>query len=450
MGSRTTHTGSGAGPGRRAVLGAAGALALPALLAGCGGFSTSNSGGGSGSQDSAGDTLTFTTWGTDAELAGFRKAISEFQAANSGRTVTLNAVPYEQMFTNIDAQLQAGNPPDVFRVPYYTFGSYAGRGQLLDLSSHLPADFGDRFTPAAWAAVRNADKPFGVPHHTDTSVIFYNKPVLASAGITSVPTTLDGAWTWDQFEQVLATLRAKLPASRYPFAYNWQGNGVTRWLSWLFEAGGRFLEQDITTPAIDSDAGRAAVDYTRAFFTEKYVPANDFVKSSTYAADLWYSQTTAMVSSGAFAIPDATKTLDFEWGATYSPRKVRAASDFGGNALVATKGTKSPELAASFLSFVTQEQQMRDFCQSASLLPTRRDLVSSGIRFDVRPELSPVFIGQASTVRAGDSAQVASPSMSKIITVLKNQLDLAFTKGQSTPATLSAMSSGIGAATSGT
>lgn len=426
---------------RRHFLGAAGALAAPALLAGCG-FSTSSS------QPKAGtDTLTFTTWGTDAELAGFRRAISRFEQANSGSKVALNAVPYEQMFTNIDAQLQAGNPPDVFRVPYYTFGSYAGRGQLLDLSSQLDSGFADRFTPQAWAAVQNSNKPYGVPHHTDTTCILYNKPALQAAGITSVPTTLDDAWTWPEFEKVAQTLRRSQPAAKYPFAYNWQGNGVTRWLTWLFEADGRFLAEDLLHPAIDSAPGRAAVDLTKSFFPKKFVPQNDSVKSSTYASDSWYSQTTAMVFSGAFAIPDATKTLNFEWGATFAPRMARAASDFGGNALVATAKTPRPKLAASFLDFVTREQSMRDFCEAASLLPTRRDLIQQGIKFAVRPELSPVFIAQAGTVRPQDSSQVASPSMSKIITVLKNQLDLAFVGGQSTDATVAALSSGIAAAT---
>ena len=68
----------------------------------------------------------------------------------------LNAVPYEQIFTNVDAQIQAGNPPDVFRVPYYSFGRYAGAGQLLDLSSLLESGFSDRFTPQAWQAVQNS------------------------------------------------------------------------------------------------------------------------------------------------------------------------------------------------------------------------------------------------------------------------------------------------------
>ncbi len=425
---------------RRALLGALGAGSA-ALVAGCGGFSTAGSKAAAGS-----DTLTFTTWGTDAELAGLRSAIAGFEKAHAGAKVALNAVPYEQMFTNIDAQIQAGNPPDVFRVPYYTFGSYAGRGQLLDLTPHLPAGFSDRFTPAAWAAVQGAGKPYGVPHHTDTSVILYNKAALASAGITSVPTAIDDAWTWEELTQVGSKLRATLPASKYPFAYNWQGNGVTRWLSWLFEADGRFLSPDLKSAAIDSEAGRQAVEFTKSFFTRKLVPANDTIKSSTYASDTWYSQTAAMVWSGAFAIPDATKTLDFEWGATFSPRGARSAGDFGGNALVATAKTTRPDLAASFLDFVTGTDAMRTFCAGASLLPTRRDLTTAGIEFAVRPELSPVFVKQAGSVRPEDSGQVASPSMSKIITVLKDQLDAAFAGGQSTEATVKNLSAGITAA----
>src|SRR5213076_635105 len=97
---------------------------------------------------------------------------------------------------------------------------------------------------------------------------------------------------------------------------------------------------------IDSAAGRAAVDFSRSFFTDKLVPPNDSVKSTTYAADLWYSQTAAMVFGGAFMIPDASTTADFDWGATFAPRDKRGGGDFGGNALVVTAATKKAELAA--------------------------------------------------------------------------------------------------------
>ena len=59
-----------------------------------------------------------------------------------------------------------------------------------------------------------------------------------------------------------------------------------------------------------------------------------------------------------------------------------------------------------------------------------------------------MFLGQASTVLPRDSGQVASPSMSKIITVLKDQLEQAFVGGQDTAATLKNISDGIAKATS--
>ncbi len=427
---------------RRHLLIGSGVVSLPLLLAGCGFAPQQSRPSTPGTK-----TLTFTTWGTDAELASFSRAIAAFEAANRGTKIELNSVPYGQMFTNIDAQLQAGNPPDIFRVPYYTFGSYAGRDQLLDLSPYLESGFADRFTGAAWAAVQGNKKPYGVPHHTDTSAIFYNTAALQAAGITSVPTSLESAWTWDELSDVAARLRSSQPDDSYPMAYNWQGNGVTRWLSLLFQAEGRFLDKNLVDPAIDSAAGAAAVDFSRSFFTKNFVPPNDTIKSATYASDTWYSQTSAMVWSGAFAIPDATNTLDFEWGATFAPRNKRGGGDFGGNALVATAGTANPELAAAFLDFVTNTEQMRDFCQTASLLPTRTDLTEAGIDFDVRPELAPVFLGQASTVRAEDSSQVASPDMSKIITVLQDSLENAFAGSATTEETLASMVSGISQAT---
>ena len=424
---------------RQFVAAASAVVAAPLVTASCG-FAGSNS-----SSDS--DALTFTTWGTDAELAGFRKAISGFEKSSNGSKVSLNAVPYAQMFDDLDAQIAAGKAPDLFRVPYYTLGSYAGRGQLLDITKHLPAGFAQRFTPTAWAAVQSTHDgtsvPVGVPHHTDTSVILYNKAMLKQAGVTSVPTSLETAWTWKQFDAVLAGMRTSLPADKYPLVVNWQGNGVTRWLSWLFEANGRFLSTDGTNSPIDSAAGRAAVDYTKGFFAKKYVPPNSSVKSTSLAQDIWFSQTAAMAFEGGFLLPDADTTATFEWGATYPPRDLRAASDFGGNAVVVTSKTKKAAQAVAFLDYLTAADVMKDFCVRASLLPTRRDLVKDGIRFDARGDLTPVLIDQASTVRPQDASQVASPSMLKIITVLQDQLENAFVGGQSTDRTLSGLASGI-------
>jgi len=425
---------------RRKFLGVAGTVGGVAALSSCGGFGTSKTAGKSAE-------LTFTTWGTDAELTAFKRAIASFETANAGAKVTLKVAPYAEMFTNIDAQLQSGTAPDVFRVTYSNIGVYAGRKQLLDLSPYFDAAAGARFTDQMWAAVKYDGAPYGVPHHTDTSTILYNKRAFAAAGITSVPDTLESAWTWEEFDQIATRLRGHLPDDRYPFAYNWQGGGITRWLSWLFQADGRLLGKDLKSPAISSDAGRAAVDFTKSFFPRRLVPQNNSVKSPTYASDLFFSETAAMVFAGTFLLPDAVSLAPFEFGATFSPRNKRGGADLGGNPLVATAGTTKPGLAAKFLAFMTQEDTMLDFCVASSLLPTLKSLVGKDLPFKARPDLAKFFVQQASNVQPQDAAQVASPGMDAIKEVLRNQLEQAFIGGQSTDATLAGISDGISRAT---
>ncbi len=145
---------------RRQLPGMAGALGGMAALGGCAGFNRP-------ATETSNDVLTFTTWGTENELAGFERAIAGFEAANNGSTVQLNVVPYAEMFENIDAQLQSGNAPDIFRGIYTNLGVYAGREQLLDLSPYFDDSFGSKFTDQMWQAVKYGGTPYGVPHHTE-------------------------------------------------------------------------------------------------------------------------------------------------------------------------------------------------------------------------------------------------------------------------------------------
>ncbi|WP_207454802.1 ABC transporter substrate-binding protein [Herbiconiux sp. SYSU D00978] len=423
---------------RRQLLGTAGVFSASALLAGCAGFSRPDSGGGEGGAD-----LTFTTWASESEEVVFRSLVDRFQEAN-GVTVNLNVVPYEQIFRNIDAQLQSGTAPDVFRVDYGNLGVYSSQEQLLDLSDLV--DNGNDFIPAFWQAVQFDGTPFGVPHQTDVSAIVYNVAAFQAAGITSVPDSLESAWTWDEFSGVLAQLRGSLPPEQYPFVYNWQLGGAPRWLSFLFAAGGRFVEDDLVTPAIDSDAGRRALDYTKGFFEQSWVPANSAVKSSTYADAVFLAETAVMASAGSFVVP-GLDAAGFEWATTYLPRDQRGATDLGGNALVATAGTANPDLAAEFLRFMVEQEAMAEFCAATNELPTLTSLVDTELDYAVRPDVMPVFVQQATTLEESDVAQLTIPGMASVTTALQDQLDLAFTSGQSTEQTLANLSDAIGQAT---
>ena len=410
-------------------------MTAASTLTGCGGGFSKPSSGGGGAGGS--DTLSFMTWASEAEESAFRRLAKAFEE-KEGVTLDLQVVPYEEMFTTVDNQLQAGNAPDVFRVDYPTLGIYSSSGQLLDLSDRLDSELTDDLIPALYAAVQYDGTPFGVPHQTDTTCIVYQPALFEAAGITSVPDSLDSAWSWEEFAEVSRKLKASLPERTLPFAYDWQQFGAYRWLTWLFEAGGRLLEDDLVTPAIDSAEGRKALEYTRSFFTEGWVPANTSTKGATYPDTVFASQKVAMAFVGDFLLPglDTDIGKGFEWGVTYQPKDVRASSDLGGNALVATAETEKADLATAFLQFMVDPANMQSFCEEATELPTRQSLVGADLDFEVRPDLMPTFVEQATTLTPDDVAQVTVPFAGDINTILRNELDLCFSDKQSVDETL--------------
>ena len=321
---------------KKRVIGGIAMVAIGALLTGCAGFG----GGGGGNASSGSQTLTFTTWASESEKAAFEGLITQFQSAHPGVTVQMNVVPYDQMFSNIDAQLSSGSAPDIFRVDYGNLGVYSSQSQLLDLSPYVTSADSSVFTPAMWEAVSYNGTPYGVPHQTDVSSLLVNTDMLTAAGIDpkTLPTTQADAWSWQQFASVVTKLRAGLPADKYPFVYNWQQGGAPRWLSWLFQANGAILGSDGKTPQIDSAAGAKALDFTKSFFTNQWVPPTSSPKSTTYADSLFTEGTAAMAFLGSFLVPDVASLAKFNWTAIPMPKDARGATDLGGNALVATQG----------------------------------------------------------------------------------------------------------------
>ena len=454
---------------RRHLLTGAAAATAALGLAGCNGLSksSSNSGGGGGASTAAspavsgsggaapvvgstagsgGSTpiqLEFLNWSslkTDPEYIGFQKVIDAFHKENPDITVTQKAVPYDSVETTINARLQAGSPPDLFRVSYIDIGLYSAKDVLYDLSSTFTAAEVKEFIPAFWSGVSYNGKPYGVPHQTDTTAIAYRKDAMKAAGITNLPTSIDDAWTWDEFNTNAAKLKKTITAkNQYPFAYDWQQAGAYRWLTWLYEANGTMLDPSFKTGAMDSAAGLAALDYTKNFFTQGWVPKNTSVKSTTYTDTAFIAGTVAMSFIGDFLVSEIATGVKFDWGIMPQPKGRSASSDLGGNAVVAAKGGKNPEAAAKFLKFLASAPQMELFCSLTNELPTLTSLVGADIPFAVDKTLMKTFVQQATTLTPRQVGEVTVPAFGQINTILADGLESVFISGADPKGALSSM-----------
>jgi multiple sugar transport system substrate-binding protein len=429
---------------RRQVLTSGLGVGAAVGLAGCSGL-TSKQGAEAPASSGGKATLTFVNWSGDAEKAAFDALIKRFSQANPDITIKTDTVPYESVQTNLDSRFQAGNPPDLFRVSYIDMGQYTSQDVLLDVSSIFDQTKIDAFEPGLWESVVANGKPYGVPHQIDTSAILYRKDAFEAAGITNVPQSVEEAWTWEEFAANADKLKKVVKDKQSPFVYDWQSAGAYRWLSWLFEAGGALLGPDLKAPAIDSDQGRRALDFTKSFFTKGWVARNTSVKSTTYPDGVFIAGTVAMAFAGSFLVPfiDSNVKKKFEFASMPQPRDVAAATDLGGNAIVAAKDGKNTEAAAKFLEFVVQEDQMRTYCQATGQLPTLKSLTSAKLDFDVRPDLMPAFVQQAKTLAPAQVSQVTVKQFSALNTALQNQLEKAFLGGQSAADTTAALATAV-------
>ncbi len=440
---------------RRSFLRTVSAAGAGLALAACGG----GSGSGSSAAPAPGaaiptgpltGTATLTTWGAAQEIAAFKKLAADFKAAR-GADVTIEVLPYDQIRTVVDRRLQANQAPDLFRVSYTDVGTYATSGALADLSGYLEPGFGDAFLPALWGAVQADGKAFGVPHHTDVSALAYNKEHFAKAGITEVPSSLDQAWTWDQFVDVLRRLKEANPDAS-PFAFNYQAFGAFRWLNTLYQAGGTVADAELQTATLDTPEARKALEWTRSLYTEGLHAPSVLVKRPTYPGEIFPTQKISMIQTGDFLIPTLEESIGdrFEWGVTYLMKDVAAATDLGGNAVVVTEQAKNKDVAAEFAKFLVTKENMQYFCEQTTVLPVRTDLVDAELDYAVRPDLLPVFQQQATTLPEGLVRASTSEGFAAINQAFVDNLDQYFSDpGSSTDAVVQALNSAIGSALQG-
>jgi ABC-type glycerol-3-phosphate transport system substrate-binding protein len=424
-------------PTRREFLATSSATVAAIYVAGCGG-----SGGGGSSSSSLKGTIQFTTWGTAAEIASFKRSIAAFEEANPGAKVKLRELPFEEMRQNIDAGLEAGEAPDVFRVTYQDVGFYTTNNALLELGDRLPGNFGDAFIPGLWTAVQGEDGPVGVPLHTDVSALVYNKQLLDQAGVTDIPASADEAWSWDDFLGAARDIKASGDKT-YGFGFNWQLAGSYRWLNWLYQAGGTMIDDGGTQATLDSAETVRTLDFFKTWYEEELYPRSLSPKGS-YPDEIFPSGQFGLLFTGDFLLADLTKNVKkFDIGAMPLPKDAAAATDLGGNALVATADSKLPELAAKFVEFMVSEEEMKRFCVKAGTLPTRTSLSEQELPYEVAPELFAIFTEQAKSLPENLVKATTLPNFTAINTVFTEELEKLTNGGQSAQDTATAMNDGV-------
>ncbi|MEP7053699.1 MAG: extracellular solute-binding protein [Actinomycetota bacterium] len=157
--------------------------------------------------------IAFQQFGEGRIMDDFLKTVTDkYQADNPGSKVELNAIQASEndYYTKLALLVKSDKTtPDIIHEDTFLINSDISAGYLKPLDDYLAAwDQWPQYVDNAKAAGRGLDgKVYGVPDGTDTRGLWYNKEVLAKAGI-AVP------WapkTWDDVLAAARAVKAKVP-----------------------------------------------------------------------------------------------------------------------------------------------------------------------------------------------------------------------------------------------
>lgn len=118
--------------------------------------------------------------------------VDQYEAENKDVKVEIVSLPWGQAYEKLATMVAGGDIPDVVEMPDTWVALYAGAGKLASLEDRIAGwKHGGTLTDKTLAVARQQGEAYMVPYGFYLRAMFYNKKLLAEAGVENPPATMD-------------------------------------------------------------------------------------------------------------------------------------------------------------------------------------------------------------------------------------------------------------------
>ncbi len=382
----------------RALVGAvAVAATVPLVLAGCSGSGNASSSGG-------GKTLTIEDY-YDANY----DPVYQQCAKDVGVEVKSNHVAGAGLISKVLQQASSRTLPDVLMLDNPDVQQIASSGALSDLSDYgLDADDD---VPGVKGANTFEGKLYGLQPNTNSIALYYNKKLLADAGVQPPK-------TWDELKTAAKTLTK---GSTYGFAMSNINTyeGTWQFLPFFWSNGGD--EKDIATPEAaqalqlvqdlqaDGSMSKSSINWAQADVNNQFIAGK-----------------AAMMINGPWQLPALKKAKDLQFDSVPIPTRTgsETVAPLGGEAFtVPQTGDKDTmQLAGKFVGCLNSDKMQAVLAGVSGNVPTNIEVGKAWAK-DHADVASFVTTVQTARARTGE----LGPDWPKAATKIYTAVQLALT-----------------------
>ncbi|MDT3428705.1 multiple sugar transport system substrate-binding protein [Paenibacillus forsythiae] len=283
------------------------------------------------------------------------------------RIKCINLANNNELKYSLIARASSGRGPDIVRMDITWVPEFSHKGLLEPLNA-LPGfnELKDAFHQKAMNVGHYNDRYYSLPLNLYTKLTIFNRELLARAGYSKPPDTMD---------EILELARKR------HYIIGLGGLEVWDTLPYVYSLGGSFMDAGFTRASgfLNSDSTVRAVEKLAKLYKEKLI----HLSAVTQNRDNW-----ARVRSGSMLLTDEApwffsllKESDKRQALKQTlsvpfPRGNGTSSIIGGENLVMMKGSRHPAEAWAFMKWMTGvEGQL--IMAKAGLIPTNKEAVKA-------------------------------------------------------------------------
>ncbi|MDD3904581.1 MAG: extracellular solute-binding protein, partial [Sphaerochaeta sp.] len=272
---------------------------------------------------------------------------------------------------------------------------------------------------------------YSLPFDVHPIVMYYNKDLLAKAGITTIPQSAD--------DMVKAALAVKKATGKWGFAIDnttgtYKAYTLTRlFMSMIAQQGGSLLNDDSTAPNFNNAYGEKSLEWLQSLVHESKVNPTELDYDA--AMNVFKLGDAAFYFNGVWATGTLENVDGLNFGAAPLPAIMGGNAAWAGSHTLAipvqkNQDSKRVEAAMTFIKWMTANGEM---WAKAGHIPTRKS-VAEKATFKALP-----YRADYAAAAAFALPTPRTPAWEEIYGTLSDKLEYAVTKNQNAKAALADM-----------
>jgi len=315
-------------------------------------------------------------------LPALEELITDYQKENPGVIIEAQYVPTgDALIQKLITSIQSKTAPDmswihsdfldklveakaIYPVSYFR----NGENKLTD------EELKDIFPPLLEAA-KWKDTLYALPMEGTVLSLLYNKDAFRKAGLNPDHPPAD----WNELYQYATKLTFDKNKDGKTDQYGFYipvfpASGqlsiwmVLQWSPFLWQAGGREINDNQDKVTFNENAGVQALNLWRDIYSQLGL------KNFSLSHDMGFlSQSVAMVMDGPWNLPLYRKIKDFDWAVAPLPKgPAKSATYFAGEHVAIFRQSKNPQEAWKFLKYIIRPDVQAKFSMNSGYLPVRQ------------------------------------------------------------------------------